>query len=65
MCDTWIAMSNATEIHNIILGKNSDRPIFDCQPLLLYPQQEWPQNSKRFRPLVILTWTILRTHERA
>jgi len=45
MCDTWIAMSDATEARNIILGKNSDRPIFDCQPLLLYPRQEWPQNS--------------------
>jgi secernin len=45
MCDTWIAMSDATEARNIIVGKNSDRPIFDCQPLLLYPRREWPQNS--------------------
>src|SRR5262245_5421191 len=45
MCDTWIAMSNATQAQHIILGKNSDRPIFDCQPLLLYPRQEWPENS--------------------
>ena len=45
MCDTWIAMSDATETRNIILGKNSDRPIFDCQPLVLYPRQEWPRNN--------------------
>jgi secernin len=45
MCDTWIAMSDATEAQHIILGKNSDRPLFDCQPLLQYPRQEWPQNS--------------------
>jgi len=45
MCDTWIAMSNATEAQNIIVGKNSDRPIFDCQPLLLHPRREWSQNS--------------------
>jgi secernin len=45
MCDIWIAMSHATEAQHIIVGKNSDRPIFDCQPLLLHPQQEWPQNS--------------------
>src|SRR5262245_12955948 len=46
MCDTWIAMSEATQAGNIILGKNSDRPIFDCQPLMRYPRQAWPHNSK-------------------
>lgn len=46
MCDTWIAMRDATATHQIIMGKNSDRPMFDCQPLLLYPRQEWPQHSR-------------------
>jgi secernin len=45
MCDTWVATSTATLTNNMILGKNSDRPIFDCQPLALYPQKAWPANS--------------------
>jgi secernin len=30
----------------VIFGKNSDRPIFDCQPLVLYPAQTWAPNSR-------------------
>lgn len=45
MCDTWVALRDATSSGNVILGKNSDRPIFDCQPLLFYPRQEWPPGS--------------------
>jgi secernin len=46
MCDTWVALSNATLSHQVIFGKNSDRPIFDCQPLVLYPAQTWAPNSR-------------------
>jgi secernin len=46
MCDTWIALSGATAGGQIIFGKNSDRPIFDCQPLMLYPRTEWQQGSR-------------------
>ena len=45
MCDTWVAMSDATLTQNVIWGKNSDRPIFDCQPLVFYPRCEWPAGS--------------------
>jgi secernin len=45
MCDTWVALSNITSDGNVIVGKNSDRPISDCQPLLLHPRQEWPSGS--------------------
>jgi secernin len=45
MCDTWVALRDATAGGNVILGKNSDRPIFDCQPLLFYPRQQWPAGS--------------------
>jgi secernin len=45
MCDTWVALSGATSTKQIIFGKNSDRPIFDCQPLMLYPRKEWPRGS--------------------
>jgi secernin len=42
MCDTWVAMSDVTLAGQVILAKNSDRPIFDCQPLVFYPRTEWP-----------------------
>src|SRR5439155_24433892 len=46
MCDTWIALSGATSTKQIIFGKNSDRPIFDCQPLMHYPRKEWARESR-------------------
>lgn len=46
MCDTWVAMGDATLTQNVIFGKNSDRPIFDCQPLVFYPRKEWPAGSE-------------------
>src|SRR4029453_7509722 len=45
MCDTWVALANVTLSQNVIFGKNSDRPIFDCQPLVFSPRKEWPANS--------------------
>src|SRR5574341_2127772 len=45
MCDTWVALSDVTLSQNVIFGKNSDRPIFDCQPLVFAPRKEWPANS--------------------
>src|SRR5688572_23350416 len=45
MCDTWVALRDVTLSQNVILGKNSDRPIFDCQPLVFSPRKEWPVNS--------------------
>lgn len=46
MCDTWVAMRDATLAQNVIFGKNSDRPIFDCQPLVFYPGRGWPADSQ-------------------
>jgi secernin len=45
MCDTWVAMSDVTLAGHVILAKNSDRPIFDCQPLVFYPRTEWPSQQ--------------------
>ena len=45
MCDTWVALRDATLSQNVIFGKNSDRPIFDCQPLVFSPRKKWPENS--------------------
>jgi secernin len=33
-CDTMVALPDATATGTTILGKNSDRPIYDCQPLM-------------------------------
>ena len=46
MCDTWVALGDVTLSQNVIFGKNSDRPIFDCQPLVFSPRKEWPANSR-------------------
>lgn len=45
MCDTWVALEDATLNGNVILAKNSDRPFFDCQPLFLQPRKHWPAGS--------------------
>lgn len=45
MCDTWVAMQDATVSGQVMLGKNSDRPVFDAQPLLLSVRQAWPPGS--------------------
>ena len=42
MCDTWVALSDVTASGHVILGKNSDRPTFDCQPLVFNPRAAWP-----------------------
>lgn len=46
MCDTWVALADATHDGRVILGKNSDRPIFDCQPLLLEPRRAWDAGAQ-------------------
>ena len=44
-CDTWVALPNATESGTTILAKNSDRTLFDCQPLLFHPARTWPEEA--------------------
>ena len=44
-CDTWVALGNATATRMTILGKNSDRPQFDAQPLLFYQHRSWPEGA--------------------
>jgi len=45
-CDTGVALPDATKSGFTILGKNSDRPIYDCQPLEFHPRQRHPAGSK-------------------
>ncbi len=44
-CDTMVALPDATTTGTTILGKNSDRPVFDCQPLVRHPRQEHKHRS--------------------
>lgn len=44
-CDTFVAMPDATREGIVILGKNSDRLVFDSQPLILNPGSQWPEGS--------------------
>ena len=45
-CDTWVALPDATLPGVTILAKNSDRTVFDCQPLLLHPRQTWEEGTR-------------------
>jgi len=44
-CDTWVAKSDATSVNVTLLAKNSDRTVFDCQPLFYHAAREWPAGS--------------------
>ena len=44
-CDTWVALPDVTASGHVIFAKNSDRPVFDCQPLLFYPRATWPDGT--------------------
>ena len=44
-CDTWVALPDATASGATILAKNSDRTVFDCQPLFMHPRQSWEEGS--------------------
>lgn len=36
-CDTLVALGSCTKSGNVIFAKNSDRPLFEAQPLVEYP----------------------------
>jgi len=44
-CDTWVALPDSTGGGMTMLGKNSDRPTYDSQPLVLNPQGTWAADS--------------------
>ena len=44
-CDTLVATRNSTTTGTIILAKNSDRPVKECQPLVYNPRQEHREGS--------------------
>jgi hypothetical protein len=44
-CDTWVALKDATAARRVLFAKNSDRTVFDCQPLFLHPRRAWPAGA--------------------
>ena len=40
-CDTMVALGNSTKSGNLIFAKNSDRPLTEAQPLVVYPAAEY------------------------
>jgi len=45
-CDTWVAMQDATADGSVILGKNSDRPPMEAQPLVHIPRLKHKRGAK-------------------
>ena len=45
-CDTFAALPDSTASGFTTLFKNSDRPPFDCQPLMRYPRQKHTQGAE-------------------
>ncbi len=45
MCDTWVALNDSTTSRCVVFAKNSDRPFFDCQPLVFAPRTTWPAHA--------------------
>ncbi|MDP6044805.1 MAG: C69 family dipeptidase [Phycisphaerae bacterium] len=45
-CDTWVAMGDQTTCGYTIHAKNSDRPIFGCQPLVYNAARRWPVGAQ-------------------
>src|SRR5581483_597002 len=46
MCDTWVALPDVTASGQLIFAKNSDRPVYDCQPLVFRPRRTWPAGAR-------------------
>ncbi len=45
-CDTWVALGNSTKDGSVIMGKNSDRPSVEAQPLVYHPRQNHKMSEK-------------------
>ncbi|HOY99906.1 MAG TPA: hypothetical protein PLL55_10965, partial [Candidatus Aminicenantes bacterium] len=44
-CDTWVALRDAVSRGRVLFAKNSDRTVFDSQPLALHPRKSWPAGA--------------------
>ena len=41
MCDTFVALPDASRDGSVIFGKNSDRPAGEVQDVVAFPAQTW------------------------
>lgn len=46
MCDTFVALSNATRDGSVIFGKNSDRHPNEGHEVIILPHAEHPQGAQ-------------------
>jgi len=47
MCDTFVALGNATQDGSVIFGKNSDREPNEAQELIMIPHSKHEENAQR------------------
>jgi len=52
-CDTWVAVGNSTKDGSIILGKNSDRPSVEAQPLKYFPRMKHQESKVKCTHITI------------
>lgn len=45
-CDTFVAMADVQPDGHVLVGKNSDRPVSDAQPLCFYPRRRASAEGK-------------------
>jgi len=45
MCDTFVALSDATLGREVIFGKNSDRPKGEIQDIVVFPAQNYSSRA--------------------
>jgi len=52
-CDTWVAVGNSTKDGSVILGKNSDRPSVEAQPLKYFPRMKHRESNVKCTDITI------------
>ena len=52
-CDTWVAVGNSTKDGSVILGKNSDRPSVEAQPLKYFPRMKHRESKVKCTHITI------------
>jgi secernin len=45
-CDNFVVLADASSTGAVMLGKNSDRPVFDSQPLVRVPHRKHPAGER-------------------
>lgn len=44
-CDTMVALGNSTKSGNVIFAKNSDRPLKEAQPLVVFSEKDYEERE--------------------